>query len=144
MRRDVVPRAGQSQSSDGYRTLAGSVAKMQGLSSRAHAFSVEALVGKPCKRMKVSEEHESSSAGDTSGDTSIFTGEEAERRTAGCMCVPSRHYFNVHAHFTHELEEKKSNCFCSVRLVFLPFTPFNNFTIQLLLMFDHNKTNIIK
>uniref|UniRef100_A0A3P8SM52 T-box transcription factor 22 n=1 Tax=Amphiprion percula TaxID=161767 RepID=A0A3P8SM52_AMPPE len=27
---------------------------MQGLSSRAHAFSVEALVGKPCKRMKVS------------------------------------------------------------------------------------------
>uniref|UniRef100_A0A3Q0S2X4 T-box domain-containing protein n=1 Tax=Amphilophus citrinellus TaxID=61819 RepID=A0A3Q0S2X4_AMPCI len=34
-----------------------------GLSSRAHAFSVEALVGKPCKRMKVSEEHESS--GDT-------------------------------------------------------------------------------
>ncbi|XP_056296046.1 T-box transcription factor TBX22 [Pseudoliparis swirei] len=74
MRRDVVPRAGQSQSSDGYRTLAGSVAKMQGLSSRAHAFSVEALVGKPCKRMKVSEEHESSSAGDTGGDTSIFTG----------------------------------------------------------------------
>uniref|UniRef100_A0A672Z1V2 T-box transcription factor 22 n=1 Tax=Sphaeramia orbicularis TaxID=375764 RepID=A0A672Z1V2_9TELE len=28
---------------------------MQGLSSRAHAFSVEALVGKPCKRMKVSD-----------------------------------------------------------------------------------------
>uniref|UniRef100_A0A672HQK3 T-box domain-containing protein n=1 Tax=Salarias fasciatus TaxID=181472 RepID=A0A672HQK3_SALFA len=28
---------------------------MQGLSSRAHAFSVEALVGKPCKRMKTSE-----------------------------------------------------------------------------------------
>ncbi|XP_022607804.1 T-box transcription factor TBX22 [Seriola dumerili] len=47
---------------------------MQGLSSRAHAFSVEALVGKPCKRMKVSEGHESSSAGDTVGDTSIFTG----------------------------------------------------------------------
>uniref|UniRef100_A0A8C2WBW5 T-box transcription factor 22 n=1 Tax=Cyclopterus lumpus TaxID=8103 RepID=A0A8C2WBW5_CYCLU len=56
---------------------------MQGLSSRAHAFSVEALVGKPCKRMKVSEEHESSSA----GDTSIFTGEEAERRTAGFVCA---------------------------------------------------------
>uniref|UniRef100_A0A665WLM0 T-box transcription factor 22 n=1 Tax=Echeneis naucrates TaxID=173247 RepID=A0A665WLM0_ECHNA len=48
---------------------------MQGLSSRAHAFSVEALVGKPCKRMKVSEGTESSSAGDTRGDTSIFTGE---------------------------------------------------------------------
>ena len=46
---------------------------MQGLSSRAHAFSVEALVGKPCKRMKVSEE--SSSAADTDSDTSIFTGE---------------------------------------------------------------------
>ncbi|KAL7863817.1 hypothetical protein SRHO_G00128010 [Serrasalmus rhombeus] len=26
---------------------------MQGLSSRAHAFSVEALVGKSCKRLKV-------------------------------------------------------------------------------------------
>ncbi|KAM7000196.1 T-box transcription factor TBX22 [Tautogolabrus adspersus] len=52
----------------------GSSAKMQGLSSRAHAFSVEALVGKPCKRMKVSEEHESSSAGDTGSDTSIFNG----------------------------------------------------------------------
>ncbi|KAA8588523.1 hypothetical protein FQN60_009868 [Etheostoma spectabile] len=47
---------------------------MQGLSSRAHAFSVEALVGKPCKRMKVSEGHESSSAGDTGSDTSIFPG----------------------------------------------------------------------
>lgn len=48
---------------------------MQGLSSRAHAFSVEALVGKPCKRMKVSEGHESNSAGDTVSDTSIVTGE---------------------------------------------------------------------
>ncbi|XP_044219717.1 T-box transcription factor TBX22 [Thunnus albacares] len=47
---------------------------MQGLSSRAHAFSVEALVGKPCKRLKVSEGHESNSAGDTGSDTSIFTG----------------------------------------------------------------------
>ncbi|XP_008292906.1 T-box transcription factor TBX22 [Stegastes partitus] len=48
---------------------------MQGLSSRAHAFSVEALVGKPCKRMKVSEGHESSSGGDISGDRSIITGQ---------------------------------------------------------------------
>ncbi|XP_053179288.1 T-box transcription factor TBX22 [Scomber japonicus] len=47
---------------------------MQGLSSRAHAFSVEALVGKPCKRMKVSEGLESNSAGDTVSDTSIVTG----------------------------------------------------------------------
>ncbi|KAK1904804.1 T-box transcription factor TBX22 [Dissostichus eleginoides] len=45
---------------------------MQGLSSRAHAFSVEALVGKPCKRMKVSDE--SSSAADTGSETSTFTG----------------------------------------------------------------------
>ncbi|XP_037636622.1 T-box transcription factor TBX22 [Sebastes umbrosus] len=73
MRWDTEPCAGQSLSSDGYRTRR-SVSRMQGLSSRAHAFSVEALVGKPCKRMKVSDGHESSSAGDTSRDTSIFTG----------------------------------------------------------------------
>ncbi|KAM4555884.1 T-box transcription factor TBX22 [Odontesthes bonariensis] len=47
---------------------------MQGLSSRAHAFSVEALVGKPCKRMKLSERQDSSSAGDSGGDRSIFSG----------------------------------------------------------------------
>uniref|UniRef100_A0A3Q2YK94 T-box transcription factor 22 n=1 Tax=Hippocampus comes TaxID=109280 RepID=A0A3Q2YK94_HIPCM len=46
---------------------------MQGLSSKAHAFSVEALVGKPCKRMKVSEEQVSSSRGHTDTDASIFT-----------------------------------------------------------------------
>ncbi|XP_041800542.1 T-box transcription factor TBX22 [Chelmon rostratus] len=76
MSSDAEPCAGQSQSSDGYtsRRRTGSFAKMQGLSSRAHAFSVEALVGKPCKRMKVSEGHESSSAADTGSDTSIFTG----------------------------------------------------------------------
>ncbi|KAL6117965.1 tbx22 [Pungitius sinensis] len=68
--------AGQSRRSDGYtiRIQKGSGATMQGLSSRAHAFSVEALVGKPCKRMKLSEEHESSSAGDAGSDTSILTG----------------------------------------------------------------------
>lgn len=48
---------------------------MQGLSSRAHAFSVEALVGKPYKRMKVSEMQESSSA----ADTGIFHGETNTR-----------------------------------------------------------------
>ncbi len=63
------------QTDIGLAKKTGSFAKMQGLSSRAHAFSVEALVGKPCKRMKVSEGHESSSAGDTGSDTSIFTGE---------------------------------------------------------------------
>ncbi|CAG5992588.1 unnamed protein product [Menidia menidia] len=48
---------------------------MQGLSSRAHAFSVEALVGKPCKRMKVSERQDSSLAADTGGNRSIFSGQ---------------------------------------------------------------------
>uniref|UniRef100_A0A3P9L9H4 T-box transcription factor 22 n=1 Tax=Oryzias latipes TaxID=8090 RepID=A0A3P9L9H4_ORYLA len=38
---------------------------MQGLSSRAHAFSVEALVGKPCKRMKVPEDTSSEPPGQT-------------------------------------------------------------------------------
>ncbi|AWP12417.1 putative T-box transcription factor TBX22-like [Scophthalmus maximus] len=78
--------AGRSQSSDGYKARGetGSLVKMQGLSSRAHAFSVEALVGKPCKRMKVSEGHESSSAGDTGGDTSIFTGGEGKPRESDC------------------------------------------------------------
>ncbi|KAM4621390.1 T-box transcription factor TBX22 [Polymixia lowei] len=46
---------------------------MQGLSSRAHAFSVEALVGKTCKRMKVSDGQDTSLAGDTGSDTSTFT-----------------------------------------------------------------------
>ncbi|XP_077957634.1 T-box transcription factor TBX22 isoform X1 [Gasterosteus aculeatus] len=79
MCRETDNSAGQSQSSGGYtiRRQTGSGATMQGLSSRAHAFSVEALVGKPCKRMKLTEEHESSSAGDTGSDTSILTGEEA-------------------------------------------------------------------
>ncbi|XP_075959996.1 T-box transcription factor TBX22 [Anarhichas minor] len=97
MRRDAEPCAGQSQSSDGYRTRreTGSVAKMQGLSSRAHAFSVEALVGKPCKRMKVSEGHESSSAGDTGSDTSIFTGLNEHpvsqmKRAEDTCCDPER------------------------------------------------------
>ncbi|XP_047440433.1 T-box transcription factor TBX22 [Mugil cephalus] len=54
---------------------------MQGLSSRAHAFSVEALVGKPCKRMKVSEGHESSSAGDTGSDRDMFTGAHEHNAT---------------------------------------------------------------
>ncbi|XP_020485395.2 T-box transcription factor TBX22 [Labrus bergylta] len=81
----------------------GSSAKMQGLSSRAHAFSVEALVGKPCKRMKVSEEHESSSAGDTGSDMSIFNGlseyQGSQIKKAGSTpkrieddsCDPERH-----------------------------------------------------
>ncbi|XP_061644149.1 T-box transcription factor TBX22 [Phyllopteryx taeniolatus] len=45
-----------------------SLAKMQGLSSKAHAFSVEALVGRPCKRMKMS---------DADADASIFAGSAA-------------------------------------------------------------------
>lgn len=95
--------AGRSQSSDGYssRRKTGSFAKMQGLSSRAHAFSVEALVGKPCKRMKVSEGHESSSAGDTGNDTSIFTGERRK------LVLDFQEHLTVftHVHFTHKMEQ---------------------------------------
>ncbi|KAL3045192.1 hypothetical protein OYC64_013448 [Pagothenia borchgrevinki] len=74
MRWDSETCAEHNHRSDGYtsRRKTGSFAKMQGLSSRAHAFSVEALVGKPCKRMKVSDE--SSSAADTGSETSTFTG----------------------------------------------------------------------
>ncbi|KAI9515730.1 hypothetical protein NQZ68_022084 [Dissostichus eleginoides] len=74
MRWDSETCAEHNRRSDGYtsRRKTGSFAKMQGLSSRAHAFSVEALVGKPCKRMKVSDE--SSSAADTGSETSTFTG----------------------------------------------------------------------
>ncbi|XP_078809878.1 T-box transcription factor TBX22 isoform X2 [Oryzias latipes] len=49
--------------------------RMQGLSSRAHAFSVEALVGKPCKRMKVSERLGSSSDGGADG--TVCTGQRS-------------------------------------------------------------------
>lgn len=98
------PCAGRSQSSDGYKARGetGSLVKMQGLSSRAHAFSVEALVGKPCKRMKVSEGHESSSAGDTGGDTSIFTG-EAEDKFAGLSSC-----FNIHSFYAKDGTPKRS------------------------------------
>lgn len=66
---------------------------MQGLSSRAHAFSVEALVGKPSKRLKVSEGLESSSTADTGTDTDTFTGE-------ACL-----HWFT---HFTHRMEQQRT------------------------------------
>lgn len=49
---------------------------MQGLSSRAHAFSVEALVGKkPCKIRKVSGGIDVSLAAEARMDTYTFTGE---------------------------------------------------------------------
>lgn len=76
MSSDTETHAGKSQSSHGYTSRRKTGSKMQGLSSRAHAFSVEALVGKPCKRMKVSDGHESNLAADTASDTSIFAGEE--------------------------------------------------------------------
>lgn len=48
---------------------------MQGLSSRAHAFSVEALVGKkPCKMRKVSGGHDAGLAAEARVDTGTFTG----------------------------------------------------------------------
>lgn len=67
--------AGYFQLAHGYtrRGRRWSLAKMQGLSSRAHAFSVEALVGKPCKRMLVMDD--SSLAADAGSNTSVFTGE---------------------------------------------------------------------
>uniref|UniRef100_A0A1A8UAH6 T-box 22 n=1 Tax=Nothobranchius furzeri TaxID=105023 RepID=A0A1A8UAH6_NOTFU len=64
---------------------------MQGLSSRAHAFSVEALVGKPCKRMKVSERQDSGSdqsenpAGQTTktGGSGTWRAEDSPGNEAG-------------------------------------------------------------
>ncbi|XP_031647186.1 T-box transcription factor TBX22 [Oncorhynchus kisutch] len=63
---------------------------MQGLSSRAHAFSVEALVGKTIKRMKKENGKDSSSPGDTETETSSVRQETYEhdypndqRRKAG-------------------------------------------------------------
>ncbi|CAL8262881.1 unnamed protein product [Lota lota] len=47
---------------------------MQGLSSRAHAFSVEALVGKPCKRRKTSARPDAAGVtADVRGDADTFT-----------------------------------------------------------------------
>ncbi|CAL8332076.1 T-box transcription factor TBX22 [Gadus morhua] len=49
---------------------------MQGLSSRAHAFSVEALVGKPCKRRKTSARPDVAGVNaEVSGDADTFTSE---------------------------------------------------------------------
>ncbi|KAM6953732.1 T-box transcription factor TBX22 [Aplochiton taeniatus] len=45
---------------------------MQGLSTRAHAFSVEALVGKTCKRMKLENGREICNLEDTDSDQSTF------------------------------------------------------------------------
>ncbi|XP_072519995.1 T-box transcription factor TBX22 [Salminus brasiliensis] len=42
-----------SEDGDGAAAAASACPRMQGLSTRAHAFSVEALVGKSCKRMKM-------------------------------------------------------------------------------------------
>ncbi|XP_030230281.1 T-box transcription factor TBX22-like [Gadus morhua] len=49
---------------------------MQGLSSRAHAFLVEALVGKPCKRRKTSARPDVAGVNaEVSGDADTFTSE---------------------------------------------------------------------
>lgn len=91
----------------------GILARMQGLSSRAHAFSVEALVGKPCKRMKVSEGHDSSPVGDTGSDTNLFTG-ETQGTVAGLFL----------ASLTHKTEKEKEKqhfsshiCTCKVSTI---------------------------
>uniref|UniRef100_A0A3P8WLZ4 T-box transcription factor 22 n=1 Tax=Cynoglossus semilaevis TaxID=244447 RepID=A0A3P8WLZ4_CYNSE len=58
---------------------------MQGLSSRAHAFSVEALVGKPCKRMKVCEGHEPNEEEEEEEETEAAAGgEEDKPRESNC------------------------------------------------------------
>lgn len=59
--------------------------RAQGLSRRAHAFSVEALVGKSCKRMKVEkakdEKIEASDCDlDTSTGTVVNEGEDSGER----------------------------------------------------------------
>ncbi|XP_034037742.1 T-box transcription factor TBX22 [Thalassophryne amazonica] len=62
----------------------GCLARMQGLSSRAHAFSVEALVGKPCKRMKVSDGHDSSST------ASIFSRDTEGNGLSKCAATQAK------------------------------------------------------
>uniref|UniRef100_A0A667Z941 T-box transcription factor 22 n=1 Tax=Myripristis murdjan TaxID=586833 RepID=A0A667Z941_9TELE len=69
---------------------------MQALSSRAHAFSVEALVGKPCKRMKVSDGQDTNDSSCDSGRSRLGTvsGEAdpagEERRPGESDCYPDR------------------------------------------------------
>lgn len=64
---------------------------MQGLSSRAHAFSVEALVGKkPCKLRKVSGGHDVSLAAEARTDTDTLNGRSqlyAHRTNKGTNAV---------------------------------------------------------
>lgn len=62
--------------------------RAQGLSRRAHAFSVEALVGKSCKRMKVEKEKdEKIEASDTSTGTVVDDGEDSGERILIFNCV---------------------------------------------------------
>lgn len=68
--------------------------RTQGLSLRAHAFSVEALVGKSCKRMKVEKKKdENIEAGqcdlDTSTGTVVDAGEDTGERILifNCVCA---------------------------------------------------------
>ncbi|CAL8240850.1 unnamed protein product [Gadus morhua 'NCC'] len=57
---------------------------MQGLSSRAHAFSVEALVGKPCKRTKTSARPDVAGVNaEGSGDADTFTSETGSNVSFG-------------------------------------------------------------
>lgn len=65
---EAINRKTARRISDGHHKRRLTCVGMQGLSSRAHAFSVEALVGKSCKRMKVENEKEASSMGDTATD----------------------------------------------------------------------------
>lgn len=78
---------------------------MQGLSSRAHAFSVEALVGKTIKRMKRENGKDSSSPGDTETETSSVRQETYEH---GRSTLTRAHLSVLHTHYSATNLNKKS------------------------------------
>lgn len=81
---------------------------MQGLSSRAHAFSVEALVGKTIKRMKEENGKDSSSLGDTETETSS---NRQETDKHGRSTLTRAHLSALHTHYSATNLNKKSSFF---------------------------------
>lgn len=81
----------QSVSEAGDRVSVG-CPRAQGLSRRAHAFSVEALVGKSCKRMKVEKDKdEKTEACECDSDIStgpvVRDGEDSGEHIPVCICA---------------------------------------------------------
>lgn len=111
---------------------------MQGLSSRAHAFSVEALVGKPCKRMKVSEGQESSSAGDTG---SIFTGEAEGLLDSGehFYCFNLRELYAQDGTIKPFAQSAVCTLFCFIRHISSIFTIYLDFIFYQIQLFLSGK-----